>query len=531
MAFCLNCGNELPEGSRFCPRCGQAQDAPEVPVSAEPVSAEPEAEKGRPSPGKKLLPLLIGAAAVVVLGLVLIFTLGRGAKSSGEITRRSVRYTCTDADGDSWFVFTDGSAVKLKEGDGLRYAYLTPDEKYIVVLTVEGDLYVTDKSLSRKNRVEKDVAYLDYVGEKGFWYRTEDDEIYRYSFQDGGKLKVTGDADGFGMTCTSPDGFGLLYIKTEEGKLYMLPSAGKEPMKLGSAAVPLYLADDGKTAFWTERQAYNEHIFYVWEGKEKEKLGKLQCDWPQVCVSKDGKLAVLFGSGSDSLLIWQKGKEAVKVKIPGEWYTEIRTPAGPLEFVSSGAKELYIQSGGSLYRVDLKGEKEKLLSGVSSGGWAITGSQILWVKDGSLRLGKLDKDGVRDEEKLDQGLDEYWFSCDGKYVYYIKDTEKDDDVLYGYKLGAKEPVKIDRDVYNVWLSPAGDSLVYICDVSGSTGDLKTWTWGGESRKVSGDAVIWNVEGGYYYNFVDAKGFWFVSAGDLYFWNGKEKKKLVSEIDY
>lgn len=39
MAFCTNCGTQIPDGAVFCPGCGTKQ-APEAPVSAEPIRFE-----------------------------------------------------------------------------------------------------------------------------------------------------------------------------------------------------------------------------------------------------------------------------------------------------------------------------------------------------------------------------------------------------------------------------------------------------------------------------------------------------------
>ncbi len=37
MAFCTNCGNQIPDGSRFCGNCGSQQGAPAPVASAAPA--------------------------------------------------------------------------------------------------------------------------------------------------------------------------------------------------------------------------------------------------------------------------------------------------------------------------------------------------------------------------------------------------------------------------------------------------------------------------------------------------------------
>ena len=563
MVFCPNCGTELREGAAFCPACGQAVAAPaggdaappmrpadpfigETPPPADDAPTADYTPPPEKKPGlslKKLLPIIIAAVVIVAAGLVLILTLGRGGgsggsgggggKSAAALSRREARTPLMDEDEAAWFVCSDGSGIKLDESDGIDEAYMTPDEKYIVVLTEEGDLYITDKSLKKKTKVEDEVGYIGFVGDKGFYYETEEDKVYRYSFKNGSAVKVVGDSDGIGGFALTDDNSGMLFNK--DGKMYVLPPNGSEVTKIGSVednCTPLFLSGDGKTAIWAESPDGGEYTFYLWEGKDKQKLGKLECSYPVVSAAKDGKLLVLYGYGSDSMLLWKKGKEAVKVKIPGGWYTQVRTADGPLELSSSNVRELYICSEEVLYRVTLDGEKEKLASGVRNAAWSVCKGQLLWVKeDGSLRCGKLGKDGVTDDEKLAKDLGYCWFSSNGQYIYYIKDTDDDDRTLYAYKLGGKEPVKIDDDVYMVNLTFSDDTVLYFTDESGGTGDLKSWTWGGSSRKIADDVNIWTLESGSYYDLIDTKSFSFISDGDLFFWNGKEKKKIAGDIDF
>lgn len=555
MVYCPNCGTELREGAAFCPTCGQAVAAPagggtETPVypagpaagEAPPPAYIPPAEEKKPGLSlKKLLPVIIAAVVIVAAGLILILTLGKGGgggKSTVDLNRRAAQRCYLDEDEVAYLRCSDGSCVKLKESDGVKTAYLTPDEKHIMVLTEEGDLYITDKSLKKKTKVESEVNYLSYVSNKGFLYQTEDEEVFRYSFQANGPVKVASDSDDVSGVAFADDSHGMLFVMDE--KLYRLTSDGKTAEKLtgvGENARPLLLSNDGKTVIWAESSDSREITFYSWEGKEKKKLGKLEGANPRIISSTDNRLMVLYSSDSDSILLWKTGKEAVKVKLSGG-LSAVRTGSGPLARSSSGVRELYIQSADNLYRVTLDGEKERLLSGVGTGNWTVADGRILWVKDdGSLRCGKLGKDGITDETKLDKNLTgSVGFSLNGKYIYYIKDTDKDESVLFGYKIGDKEPVRIDDEVYSWRLSPTGDTVAYFTDVTGSSGDLRIMSWGGESRKIASDVYRGTLDSGYYYYSIDPKGFWFFADihdgyGDMYYWNGKEKTKVAQEIDY
>ena len=550
MVYCPNCGTELREGAAFCPTCGQAVAAPagggtETPAyPAGPAAEEapppayipPEEEKKSGFSLKKLLPVIIAAAVIVVAGLVLILTLGGGGgggKSGVELDRRSAARCYFDEDETAFIRFSDGTCVKLTMNDGVETAYLTPDEKNIVVLTEEGDLYISDKSLKKMKKVESEVADFSFVSDKGFYYETEDEELFRYSFKSGSAVKVTDDTGEIGGYALSRNDFAMLYVLDD--KLCRLSSDGKSGEKLTGVednCTPLLISDDGKTAVWAEYDS-GELTFYSWEGKDKQKLGKLEGSSPRIIASADMKLMILYSSSSEVFLIWKKGKEPVKAKLP-DGISGVRTGDGPLAR-SSGVKELYIQSGDALYRVSLDGEKTKLASGVRS--YSIADGKIIYVKqDGSLRCGKLGKDEIKNEEKLDKDVGSYGFTLNGKYIYYIKDTEKDDSVLYGYRLGAKAPVKIDDDVYDWRVSLSGDTVVYFTDVSGSSGDLRIAKLGKESTRIAADVYRGTLTSGYYYNYIDPKGFWFFKDiddgyADLYYWNGKSAKKAAEAIDY
>jgi uncharacterized RDD family membrane protein YckC len=73
MPYCKKCGNELPEGAKYCPVCGTAVMMEEVPAaSAAPVAAEASGLK-LAFWGERFVAWIIDAAIIIVIELILGF--------------------------------------------------------------------------------------------------------------------------------------------------------------------------------------------------------------------------------------------------------------------------------------------------------------------------------------------------------------------------------------------------------------------------------------------------------------------------
>ena len=80
MAFCIQCGNQVPDGVKFCPTCG-------APIAQAPVQAAmPQQKKGGSKVG-----LIIGIAAGgtvllagIIVGVVLLFGKLSAPKADGN---------------------------------------------------------------------------------------------------------------------------------------------------------------------------------------------------------------------------------------------------------------------------------------------------------------------------------------------------------------------------------------------------------------------------------------------------------------
>lgn len=568
MICCPSCGQPVRDGAAFCPSCGSAMPAPAAPeyvpapgYGAAGYAPQPAPEAKPVGRMKKLLLILIPAAVVIAAGAALLLTLGKRLFAGGEakdpFLLRSAVSAFIDEDGNAFIPCTDGSCVKLRDPDGIEKAYLTPDGKHAVVLTREGELYLTDRKQAKQETLKKDVDDISIRSDAGFYF-TADDKYYRYTFGDGSTVKLLNDIYAGGSIVYSQNTMSALYVRDD--KLYRLAAGAEEPEKAASSdnqIVPVYISDDGKTVIWSENPYSGEYTFMLLEGETKTKLGKMKGGEFFYCsVSKDHKLIVIQDVYGESVLIWKKGDEAVKVKLKSD-YSSVYTQDGPLERASSsGLRELYLtdntDGGKNVYRVTLDGEKDRLLSQVTS--WTVSGGWILWTDaDGVLRCGKLKDGEIAEERELDEDVTQLLPGLYGKYFYYSRGASDDEPELCGYRTGDKSPTRIDSGVDGYWLftvkvSLSGDEIFYLKDMemgdSGGegSGTLMSWSWDGERKKIAEDVYCDYSRGislcrsgmlvPWY--FVDARGFWFMTdvedgCGDLYFWNGKEKTKLASGV--
>ena len=67
--YCSKCGAEIPEGSKFCPKCGQPVEYPERVYEPEVVG--PARSTSRRAPGPGTTESASGAVTIGIIGLVL----------------------------------------------------------------------------------------------------------------------------------------------------------------------------------------------------------------------------------------------------------------------------------------------------------------------------------------------------------------------------------------------------------------------------------------------------------------------------
>ena len=107
--YCTNCGNQIPDGSAFCPQCGARVTTTPVPsASTLPTAAESVVSKKRGFPLVPVMAALVAVAAIVALVVLVLPNLMGGAN----------RPTGMSAGGDHTVALrSDGTVVAAGDND------------------------------------------------------------------------------------------------------------------------------------------------------------------------------------------------------------------------------------------------------------------------------------------------------------------------------------------------------------------------------------------------------------------------------
>ncbi len=208
MAFCINCGNQVPDGTKFCPTCGTPIAAPAQPQQA-PVQQQaqtytapaqpqqpakpakaPKPPKQPKQPGQgggksKLLIFIIGGAVLgtgLIVGLVFLVLhfVGGAAKAAGDGTALT---TLVDSMAATYYVGDYGYEDEYDEEDD---EYYEEDEAYDEDEDYEEDEEGGDASASAGGEqlfqgyiyaTLPDGFEVDPYGSEGSFFRSDDSDV------------------------------------------------------------------------------------------------------------------------------------------------------------------------------------------------------------------------------------------------------------------------------------------------------------------------------------------------------------------
>ena len=496
--------------------------------------------------------------ALLLCGVLLFLLAGCSPASLFRKTNRlAPEYTgWTDENGNVYAVSADGKAAKMNVSD-LDEAVILPGGKKAVYWGDDDDTIFV---LNMKNgKIEKvaEEAYSDgdlTVGSAMLIYKEGigDGETTIYDIERNKTIYSIQEEDAIGL-CFGVGPFedtitAVAYIK--DGQLYTYAADTKKVQKLGYVDIDKDIETDcisrnGKAVVFFESKKGNEQAPVT----VKVQYGTTQTE---VCtlknfsryffnpeVSADGKTAVV--SGDEKLYLIKKGKVEQEFNIGASGYYTY-TDQDHLSQDSGNIDGVYVESDDTLYYCNFKGEKTKVVGGVTN--FEIKNNKIYYVKNEALYAAKIKKGTISDEVKVGANVG---YGClvseDGKYIYY----KNKEGALYAYRFGEDNAKQVAKNVVYYIINRKGTEVVFLSDEKTkegtrwgrpvSTYTLKTYNYKKDKCTEIADGVendlITGMCSGYYItpdNFTYAEYAGKNSNGealwDLKHYNGKKSETVL-----
>ncbi|MBQ7354583.1 MAG: hypothetical protein IJW62_03595 [Clostridia bacterium] len=489
----------------------------------------PKPKKGFPL----LLVLIIGGVALIAVAVLLFFLLS--GSSSGKFAvpeGNSIQWDVNDDD-QMAFLFNGETIVKVDDDltakmsvSSVRTDY---NRRYAVFMTegeysdtddyVYGDLYVVQQEKYVKAADEVKQFVLSPFGSSCFY--VTDDELYYAMLSDPSKA-VKVDSEVTGITCVSPDGKTVVYVKTVEAKdgeeenedadeplyeCYVSIEGAKGTKYEKKNAEVIAVSDGGSYVYYSK-----DDKFYVNDTKlaDKEDLSSLLQDYYgfMLAFNRDGSQVLYTATNSDGKTkVYISDHAGEKNVVASGSLGALLTPTGASGFAAIHGFFVYnnteslaecavsvfeLDDSGDLetnyyYLPNTLGDSEKIstLKNADNVMMLEDGKTVLYIKSGSLRMVNIQQPAAAPIEFSGTTEDIVSFdsTMDGECIYVLDE----DGELY-YVNNKERLTRIKPDVSNFTVT--ADGRVYFVN---EDDDLYYATPNGESTKiaseVSGDTLI------------------------------------------
>lgn len=465
MKKCEYCNTENNDQATHCEKCGIALVA-QQPTKVE--CEEPKQEEVPVKKKKKLLPIILGAVALVLVAvLVVVFVLPNGATMESDymfpdttllITNNlseteSVLVADADKVGDSFA----GSLSSMEKNSLDGYVeLLVGSDKNIYVATKDG----ISSSIGSG-------GYLDLaLSGKAAVYLDAENKLYLQSIpvKDEPVLLCEQAATGFAI---SPDGNSVAYIKEEgeESILYVYHQG--EHTKIGSDLKPQAISNDAQYIYCSAISAYgfyladlSGNVTQMAEGTHNFYI--LNKDHTQLVFCGDGKWQVIdHGERKEILNLINFAMTSIETYMvtpmrassKGEFYGNILTYG-----VDSLAGKYYLGNGRNTLCYVNENWEAKEVSSLLTGkayGLSYDGSVLCYAEDNAIF--KIKNAEIDKKEKIAKNIISFVMTSDGSAVYY-----HDTNMALWYQKGNEKAVKLADSVYAFYITH-DDYLLFLCN--------------------------------------------------------------------
>lgn len=493
-------------------------------------------------------PLAAGLAALGILFLVIAIALSAGDKKNTLPGAATMGFV--DDSGAACAPLYNGEAVRV-EADAVACA-VSPDRKNLLIQSGDGSISRYDLNKDKLSEIcpsARPRTGIIAVRSSGVLYLDSEKMLHRFTFGDGRDVNI-GKTESYAVAQNS---MSILY--TSGDKLYILPERGNEAVEAGGySGTPKATAvsDDGQCAVWTD-WSNNAQNIYLFDSRGRSTLETLvgTTSPTSAVFSENGSFLAVINPDSESAYLWNKGTVS-RAKLGAVPVSErIYTASGPLE--QNGDEEVkgvYVHvsgsAGGSVYYIDLLGEREKLISKVKDF-QLCGGTACFTASDGNMYYSAVNGANTSERIRISADVQSFTLSKDGQYVYYLKDISAGLGTLYVYHIGDEEPKKIASDVYTAYVPCENSSVIYYKEPERIDapdtwiGVMYLFSFGTGSNKIASDCVIGQVSSGSNVGRIAEDSFMYLkylsseSAGKVYsncvYFNGKESNAVLKDVFY
>ena len=477
--YCKHCGEQIPDGSKFCSKCGKSLVPPAQPAQAAPtVNAAPAqpvqpAQTVQPQPatppankskkgGKKILIAVI--AAVLALALVggviaLIASLAGGKMRGGNfsLADESAAFFVGENNDTLCIVNSDCKLIEVEKGrlkDSSSYLYKTDasGKKAVIAVALKDGKY---KLLYFDGNGVSDIVSTDqYVfgdliiasGGNGVAYTLHDvekNETGAYLFDGKKTEKIASDAE---ITAISPDGKTVCYRKLAKedgsytGDYRGVYYTGGDEHDIGSGCSIFAVANGAKFIYFWRESNSGDYTVYV-QKKDNE----------------DSRVKVLTSDDTVNACVFNRDYSQAVYQVEDKGTFLVKNGSDPVKLTSKECSPLI--PDGTAFSYSDKTDVEYFTVGVDD----FEDKNLCWTSFDhgyTTRIMKLTADGT---ETIVSGDELYHVVLrnDGRTVLYAKDGR-----LMSVDTGAKDPEPVELlDITGVanWDTTLDGEVIFYTD--------------------------------------------------------------------
>ena len=508
--FCSGCGTKISANNEFCPNCGKKN---ENYVESRKKRFNKDDNPIRSNLSLKLLIAIATIAIVTIVALVIIINTIHFIPASKKSLQEN--------SGAPAYISGDGSAVFLVNGTPIKFegsfkeGRTTPDYSRYILLG-------TDKRLSSFGTPSdegiilcEDVDSIDAINNYGVFATVLNKGLKLEFISFKGETISFNSAKSGSEPIYSTNKLSVAQVDNT-GIIQTYCVGDKEIKKLCNVADNITLCsvkNNGANAIWYDDNGKERNIYTAVNGVS-ERIGRFDTidsySSIQADYFNDDNSFVVYSKNETSILLSKKGDDPKEISLPGVLgFSELYDENGESISLLNNVKEVYMtikdnkdSDESSLYRMDLDGNFEEIVSGVNDefsfkyfmiNAYRITNG-FFFYRDGdndfyvkSLREGN--------PERITTEADAFFISSNGKFAYFVKD-----DTLYYWDTSDKGHQLISiqsgmTDDNEIMVSESDDVIYYITDNSkiGDTysekGVLYRYKVGQDTEKIGSDIMM------------------------------------------